>query len=325
MTTRAVAPADDRPHPPGGEMQWSESCSFWLHDPASGLAGSLRVALRPNEGMTDAGLHFWLPDGGFVATRHVSVPTDDPGRTEVGDARIELVEPLRAWRIAHDGPAHSLDSAADAGDREAWHHSRIERLIVDLDFVAETPATGFAETGPGVPSPREGFEQAGTWTGLVQVSGEAYRVAGRGFRERSWGVRDWQAPVRSRRVSFLLGSDVAVSAATIEGEGGVEIRHGWISREGRVEPLRAVKVSTETTGDGRLPRSASIELEDEGGGLHLATCEIVASAPMRAARNRRETLICESLARFEMDGRHGYGTLEHLVQLDGKGVPVVPL
>ncbi len=325
MTPAAIAPDDDRPHPPGADLQWSETCSFWLHDPASGLAGSLRVAVRPNEGMSDAGLHFWLPDGGFVATRHVSVPSTEPGRMEVGDARLDLLEPLRAWRIAHDGPAHSLASAADAGDREAWHHSRIERLIVELDFAAETPAIAFSEAGPGAPSPREGFEQVGGWTGLVQVSGEAFRVAGRGFRERSWGVRDWQAPVRSRRLSFLVGSDVAVSAAVVEGEGGYEACHGWIEREGRIASLRAVRVSTETTADGRLPRSVRIELEDSSGGLHLATCEVVASAPMRSARNRRETLVCESLARFEMDGRHGHGTVEHLVQLDPGGVPVVPL
>jgi hypothetical protein len=325
VSASPIAPADDRLHAPGPELQWSESCSFWLHDPASGLAGSLRVAVRPNEGMMDAGLHFWLPDGGFVATRHVSVPSPEAGRLEVGDARLETVEPLRRWRISHDGPAHSLESAADAGDREAWHHSRIERLIVELEFEAATQPVGFAEDGPGAPSPRCGFEQAGTWTGLVQVSGLAFPIAGRGFRERSWGLRDWQAPVRSRRLSFVVGADVAVSAAVIEGEGGLEVRHGWISRDGRVEALQEVRFSTEAAPGGRLPRSVRVEMVDRGGNLLVATGEVLASAPMRSSRNRRETLICESLVRLEMDGRHGHGTAEHVVQVDASGAPTVPL
>ena len=325
MNPPAIGPDDDRRHLPGPELQWSESCSFRLHAPDSGLAGSLRLAMRPNEGMTDVGLHFWLPDGGFVATRHVASPGTDPVVMEVGDARLEVIEPLRRWRIVHDGPAHSLDSAADAGDREAWHHSRIERLIVELEFAAETEAVGFSETGPGAPSPREGFEQAGAWSGLVQVSGEAFAVAGSGFRERSWGIRDWQAPVRVRRFSFVAGRDAAVSATVIEGEGGVEWHHGWIAREGRIERLRSVIVATETTPDGLLPRSVRLELAGEHGGLHLATGEVLGCAPMRSARNRRETLVCESVLRFEMDGRHGHGTAEHLVQLDARGAPVVPL
>jgi len=325
VSATPIAPADDRLHPPGPELQWSESCSFWLHDPASGLAGSLRVAVRPNEGMMDAGLHFWLPDGGFVATRHVSVPSAEAVRLEVGDARLEAVEPLRRWRVAHDGPAHSLDSAADAGDREAWHHSRIERLIVELDFEAATEPVGFAEDGPGAPSPRRGFEQAGSWTGLVQISGLAFPIAGRGFRERSWGLRDWQAPVRSRRLSFVVGADVAVSAAVIEGEGGLEVRHGWIARDGRVEALREVRFSTEAAPDGRLPKTVRVEMVDRGGDLHVATGKVLASAPMRSSRNRRETLICESLLLVEMDGRQGHGTAEHVVQVDASGAPTVPL
>ncbi|MFM8411031.1 MAG: hypothetical protein ACKOCT_12205 [Alphaproteobacteria bacterium] len=287
MTPPAISPGDDRPHPPGPEVQWSESCSFWLHDPGSGLAGSLRVALRPNEGMMDAGLHFWLPDGGFVATRHVSTPSADAVRFEVGDARLEVVEPLRRWRLLHDGPAHSLDSAADAGDREAWHHSRVERLIVELDFAAETDAVGFSETGAGVPSPREGFEQAGAWTGLVQVSGAAFEIAGHGFRERSWGLRDWQAPVRTRRFAFRVGGDVAVSAAVVEGEGGVELRHGWIAREGRVERLRSVRAATDTAPDGLLPRSIRLEPEDASGGFPVATGDVAGCAPIQSVRNQR--------------------------------------
>lgn len=138
-------------------------------------------------------------------------------------------------------------------------------------------------------------------------------------------MRDWQAPVRTRRFSFFVGGDVAVSAAVVEGEGGFEVHHGWIAREGRVERLRSVRAATDTSPDGLLPRSIRLELEDENGGFHVATGEVAGCAPMRSARNRRETLVCESLVRFEMDGRHGHGTAEHLVQLDAKGAPVVPL
>ena len=325
MTAPAIAPADEAPHAPGPELQWSESCSFWLYDASSSLAGSLRVAVRPNEGMMDAGLHFWIPDGGFVATRHVKAQSGNTERLEVGDARLEIVEPLRRWHVLHDGPAHSLASAAEAGDREAWHRSRVERLIVDLDFEASHAAIGFAETGAGVPSPREGFEQPGTWSGSVWVSGDEYRVHGVGVRERSWGLRDWQAARLARRFSFVVGPDLAVSTVRIEGEDGVELQRGWILRDGRLETLRAVRVSTALDPATMLPQSSGLELEDAEGGVHLVKVDVLASAPMRSARNRRQTLICESLARFEMDGRSGHGMAEHLFQVDGRGAPLSPV
>lgn len=323
MIPPAVGTADERPHAPGGHPQWSESASFWLHDEADGLAGSMRVGVRPNEGMVDAGLHFWLPDGGFIAARHVRPESANTERLEAGDARFELVEPLRRWRIFHDGPAHSLKSAREAGDRDAWHRSRVERLIVDLEFVAAHDAIGFAETGDGVPSPREGFEQPGRWTGSVWISGDEYRVNGFGIREKSWGLRDWQAPRMWRRFSIACADGTAASAVRIARDAGADLQRGWLLRGGTLSALSRVSVATTLEPDGLLPAESRLVLGGPGLDDLEVTGRIAAVAPMRSSRNRRETLICEGLARFEFAGATGHGIAEYLHQLDAAGAPVV--
>lgn len=324
MTSPAVGPDDERPHPAGSELQWSESASFWIHDAGEGIAGSLRVSARPNEGMVDAGLHFWLPDGGFVAARHVRAESTNTDRLEAGDARFEVVEPLRCWRIVHDGPAHSLKSARDAGDREAWHRSRIERLIVDLEFEAAHGPIGYSESGEGMPSPREGFEQPGRWRGSIWVSGDEYAVHGHGVRDKSWGLRDWQAPSMWRRFSFA-GEGIAASAVRIGRVAMPDVERGWILRGGVATTLAGVRVATSVDPGTHLQQTARLELLPAAGESLVADVEVLAVAPMRSARNRRETLICEGFARFTVAGETVHGIAEYLHQLDGAGAPIVPI
>src|SRR5690606_32621405 len=70
-TRAAITAADEEPHAPSTDLAWREAYAFDLHDAASGLAGFTRMTVRPNAGMMDAALSFFLPDGGFITARHV--------------------------------------------------------------------------------------------------------------------------------------------------------------------------------------------------------------------------------------------------------------
>lgn len=311
-----VSERDELPHRATAELQWGESYAFELYDPSEAIGGSTRLCVRPNEGAMDVGVHFFLPDGGFVAAHHVKATSENTAELEVGAVCYRMLDPLRRWRISYDGPAHFLRSATDAAKPEAWHKSRLERLSVDLEFEAWHAPDGAA--GEGF------FEQAGRWSGTVWVSGDEYRIRGFGVRERVWGVRDWQAPRMWRRFSASFGDDCALVALRVGLPGG-DLERGWIRCDGRNVSVRSVDVVTEVEAGSHLQKAVRLSLGDADGAAHEILAEVMAVAPLRRTRNQRETLVCEGLARFTYQGRTGYGIAEYLHQLDGEGRPLVPI
>jgi hypothetical protein len=307
-------PRDDGPHVVGPELSWSESYAFHLYDAASGLGGVTRLDVRPNEGAMEVGLSFFLPDGGFIAARHVAPTNDNPDRLEAGEVTYERVEPLRRWRIAYDGPAHSLDDPLAAARPEAWHESRVERLTVALQFDADhLPAEGLV-----------GFEQAGRFTGTVWVSGDEYRVDAGGGRERRWGSLDWQSPRMWRRIAARFGDDLALGAF----RGVVDDRvleGGWLWRDGRRTRLTRFDLTTECEPGSYRHRALRAALADADGRSLEVSAEVLSLAPLPCARGGHTTVVCEAIARFTCDGCTGYGVAQYGHRLDASGEPVVPV
>ncbi|HZR80164.1 MAG TPA: hypothetical protein VFD92_03625 [Candidatus Binatia bacterium] len=334
----AIGEREELPHEPGSDLQWSESYAFRLYDPRASFGGSARLDVRPNEGAMEVELHFFLPDGGFVAARHVKPESRNASRLEVGGVELEALEPGRRWRIAYDGPSHSLASARDAGKPDAWRASRIERLTVDLEFEALHPAAPGGEASalvlaaptsasdsPIGRDPAGAFEQAGRWSGVVWVSGDEHRIAAHGQRERWWGVLDWQAPRLRRRFGAAFGDDCAILISELRSD-GAERQGGWIARDGRIVEIRRIAVAAGVdggpTGPGAdaaapLPERFWLRLTDADGRDHEIAGEVIDVAPTPRARNGRVSLLSEAVARFEYDGRSGWGFAEALAPLAG--------
>jgi hypothetical protein len=329
-----VSASDEQPHAVEGDGQWSESYYFNLYDPKSGLGGFTRIGVRPNEGTMDVGLSFFLPDGGFVHVRHVKPQHTNTSDLEVEGVRYELVKPLERWRLTYDGPSHSLPSARDAGNREAWKKSRLERLIVDLTFDAIHPPAGAGGDRPAPPSgaaaaaaggvAKGHFEQAGRWSGTVWVSGDEYAIHAWGNRDKSWGVRNWQAPRMWRWFSLNFGDDCAMGAVRLL-MSDADVQRGWIYRDGRNVSVRGLELRTETEPGSCIQKTLELTLTDAESRRHVIAGELLNVAPLPQSRNGRKTLVCEGLARFRYEGREGYGIAEYLHQIDGDGQPLVPV
>lgn len=297
-----ASPDDERPHDAGTELSWVETTWLEVCDPASGLAGVIRLDARPNQGANEVSLSFFLADDGFVTARHVAPHVvASSGVVEIEDVRLETVEPLQRWSVKYDGASHSLASAADTGRPEAWQKSRLERLIVELDVVATADAV------PGDGS----FVQPVRVTGEVWVSGDRYAIDAAGLRGRSWetGV----LPQRASRAALVFddGSVVFAQARTSAGAGsGTEVVEGWTSLGGEVRPLRTMHLEHVGSASGAAP-ALTVVFEDERG-EHRIAGELPYVAPLPGRSGPRSYELRLGVARVRWDERVGSGFVEEL-------------
>jgi hypothetical protein len=304
--------SDERPHAVGGELGWAESYAFDLYDPREGLGGCLRLAVRPNEGSMEVGLHFLLSDGGLIAARHVRAVRANVAELEVGDVRFDVLAPLARWKIAYDGPAHSLAAARDAGKAEAWRKSRVERLGVDLVLESTSPALGAAER----------FAQAVRWTGTVWVSGDEYAstVAGCG---RAPGVRATGSPPTVRDRSRFPSATTSRSSPPRSRRRRKTPRAGAAGSfaTGARSPVAQAELSTEADADGH-PKSLALAVSDTSGARHELRGEILQIAPLPRARSGRQALVCEAVARFTYGEESAFGFATYVDPIDASGRPL---
>jgi hypothetical protein len=308
-----VSDADELPHAVGPETSWREAYRFELFDAASGLVGSASVDVRPNEGAMDVALTFYLEDGGFVTARHVAATSENTATLEIEDVRFTMLEPLRRWRIAYDGPCHALASIADSAKREAWQKSRLERLIVELEFAAlEHPAVPVAG----------GFVQPGRWTGEVWVSGDRYVVTAPGVRSKAWGAV--ASPRQQRRFALSFGEDCTVDVVQTLLDDGPRVA-GWIFESGRRDAIDAIELVTETEPGSYRQKAFRLTLAGRAGGRRDIAGDVVRLASLPGFRGGHETMLCDGVVSARLDGRSGFGVASYLHRLDGSGNPVEPV
>ena len=317
MSLLQVAETDESPHEVGEELGWGESYAFQFVDPADGFGLSSRIGVRPNEGIMDVGLDTYIPDGGLLAARHVQPQQENTAELSVEGVSYELVRPLQEWKITYDGPAHSLRSSRDAASHDAWHKSRLERLIIDLAFEAEAPAVA-VEGLPGR------FGQPGRFRGEIWVSGDVYPIDVAGLREKSWGVAASRLPRMRRRfwLRFDDGSAVVIDRRVDEHE---DLQSGWWFREGEVQALREVGLSTDPEPDSYWQKSVTLELVDEMGDRGTLSGDMIQLAPLPTVQGSVRLVVCTSVGRFQWGTRSGVGLVEYLHRLDDAGQPELPL
>lgn len=303
----------DLAHDVEGDTAWSESYYFNCYDPDGDVGFFTRIGIRPNEGTMDAGLSVWLPGGG-LATRHETREQREmvEGVLEVRGVRYELVEPMRRWRLT-----------AEPGDEHA--------VAMDVTFDALMPAIGVdgqgrsgtgASAATGASTGKGHLEQAGRWTGWIEVAGTRTALGGRarGNRDKSWGPRRWGGPRMWRWFSINVDDDTHFGGIRIGTEAG-DLHRGWVWKDGRGTSIRHWDVRTQLADDGITHRVSDVRATDKLGRVHHLHGELLRVAPVRSTRS---TLVNEGLARWSYEGRTGFGIAEYLHQLD-EGRPVVPV
>ena len=172
-----LGPEHDLAHPVEGDTAWSESYYFNCYDPDVDCGFYTRVGVRPNEGTIDVGLAFWVPGGGLTGVRHRREQHEMVDRRlEVGPVTYELVEPAKRWRLTCEGES-----------------TRRGRLAMDVTFDALMPPIGGDGQGADAADASSAatrqsvgkghLEQAGRWTGWIEIGDDAPRARATSARQ----------------------------------------------------------------------------------------------------------------------------------------------
>lgn len=183
-----VLPADERRHPPGAGRGWEESWYLDFVAGDGGLAGYVRLALRPAEGTA----WFWAAvvggEPGLVAVRDHEVPLPAGRALEVRSSGLwtELVceVPLDHWTVGLEAFGVAFDDPL-----EAWRRERGDPCALGLDVEWEA-----AEPCAPWPGGAGGYSQQCHVHGDVLVGARRYALEGTGTRLHRWGDEPWSAP-----------------------------------------------------------------------------------------------------------------------------------
>ena len=323
-------PRHDFAHPVEGDGAWSESYYFNAFDPASHSGFFTRIGIRPHEGTMDASMSVWLPDGELAEHREVREQHEMVDTVlDVGGVHYEMIEPLRAWRITMEADAPARRCAPGAGTNRSVH------VALDVRFDAITPGIGTDGQAGGTAGSAEAaaaaatvgrghLEQAGRWTGWLEVDGRRHHWHGAlGNRDRSWGPRRWGGPRMWRWFSINVGEAMHFGGIRLGTDVG-DLHRGWVWADEQATSIAEWRLRTELAGDGVTHRVVHLDVADKRGRTYALRGDVERVADIgRLGR----TLVNEGLTRWTyLDGPgqpEGYGICEYLHQLDDAGRPVV--
>lgn len=152
-----------------------DRCYLNAHDRTGEVFLVTGLGVYPNLGVIDAYATVRLGDRQH-AVRISGELGDDRMLQEVGPYRVEMLDPLHAFRVVCDADAHGV------GFDLTWEGS----------FPAVDEPRHVWRQGGRIVLDAQRFAQVGTWSGVLRVDGEEIAVTPDrwvGTRDRSWGIR----------------------------------------------------------------------------------------------------------------------------------------
>jgi hypothetical protein len=289
---------DECPHAPGPEDLWSESLAIMLWDTEKNVHVFLHLTQEPNHsgGVTTVWLNAWTPE-------HTYHHSDDQIALKPGDVTKNS---LTAGDLLC---RYSVDSK---------HYWTVRDTDVSIDLVMDDyhPGFGYYPKSSGSfrdAAQKEHIESTGWITGSVTIKGKSYTVAGEGWRDHSWGKRDYQGILSHRANYALFGREFNFFGVTFLGRDGNLIRQGLIVRGDTLQVTRDFSVVAYVGEDGVSHIGSRVTLQFEG-----KTHEIEFTPVGKAVINFHQGCpICDSMCTVTMGDKTGVGLMETTFRAQG--------
>lgn len=301
-------------HPPSSDPLFNESAFYQLIDQAAGFSLLVRLGNRVNEGHAEMTVLACLPDG-RTGIQFRRVPIADNSRFSAGGLSFDVVEPLKRNTVRYSGTLHVMGNASELEDPKTVFTSAPEvSFTFDLAYRDIFPVydVGGALRGAGaLQILSTGHYQGPTSaTGEVTIGDERLSVRGYGFRDHSWGPRNWQGPDYWRWVSGIVDDDnwYEVLAMKIAGERQPDF--GIVCRNGKVSYSRSSTFDTSYEPVHHYPSAITAGLDLDGERLAIPV-RLTRSAPLRHRRDGDVARIMEMIVETELDGRPAVGFSEY--------------
>lgn len=295
-------------HPVGGHLEWNESFYFNFYDKESGIFAFMRIGLKPNKKEKDVFCCFLMPDGSLIGIKDKE-PLKNMELSAKGLSFVKIF-PEKKWALNFSGHLALLGGPKPVPVSVSF----------SIGFETLNKVFNYRECVSGIKEQisqsvaSEHLEQFGRVTGVLNIAGKEHIINGMGERDHSWGVREWNAPKMWIWLTCQFSNEYALNVTKLVVPQG-EVDAGFIHLKGRNVPLVKADIHTDYAEDG-FPSSLSMALTDKEGRTHMVTAKAIrkAALPFQSADGKSLSILYEPLARYEYEGKEGYGVAEYLVK-----------
>lgn len=242
-------PKDECPHQADSEELWQESVVLYLWDVEQEVYVFLRMAQLPNKGGSGVGvvwLNAWTPDYQYKHSSD-SIPFSD---CKVTEDSIMADNGLCRYQYTGD------------------HVWQVKDKEVEIDLVMKDYHQGlayFANTSSSVQNVVKNHIEATGWVeGTVKIKGKKYTVGGQGWRDHSWGKRDWFMIRCHRFYPAMFGKDLNIFNMTFVGDDGNFVKNAVIIKEDSVQFCQDFEVVAFMGEDGVSNCGGKVTIELDG-------------------------------------------------------------
>jgi hypothetical protein len=236
---------DEGSHAVAPNPLWQESVLLHWYDRRQGIGGWHRIGHEANNSGGRAALWSYLFDRSGWQYR-----------------RCEDIELTAADRLPHGFGAGSALHFNYQNNSANW-------FVNDGPLTAELECRNLFPIVDPFPKSDElakkrfasHFEVAGRVTGKVKYQGRSVSVEGFGYRDHSWGPRDWDHGMPNHRwFTGNLAGELSFAAITAQAPSGKLTRVGYVHRNGQVIHATAVDVIAHMEPDGLTHRGGELTL-----------------------------------------------------------------
>lgn len=241
---------DEYRHEPGPESNWQESQLLQWYDQSQGIGGWHRLGHEPNnQGGRAVIWSYVFSHSGWQYRCCTDIPLNPsdiyPNGFGAGDRLTGRYEnDASIWEV-NDGELSC----------------RLEcRYFYDL---ADPFPPGDELAATRFPNH---FEVAGHVTGEVVYKGNKISINGLGYRDHSWGNRDWnQGMLNHRWFTGSMGEEFSFAAITAQASTGKLVKTGYVARHGQLIRATDIDVIAYVEPDGLTHRGGKVRMTLENG------------------------------------------------------------
>lgn len=295
-------PEDEVPQQVGTGELWQESMAMNWFDPERGVGGVNRIGHEPNM------------DGGRVVLWNT----------------IFTLHGLyyKAMDILPLRPGDRLENGLNAGETTKYRfdkqcHWRLRDVGVDMDVrffnhhqsVSNIPLREGDQNVFYSGGDRGHIDAAGRVRGTLVVGDRRYQVDGSGYRNHSWGVRNWHQLRSHRWVAGECGKDFSFAVFSWHAANGGCESHGHVVRDGVMIFAEKVDIIVYTDIDSISHRGCVVHMTLPGGEILRFDVEPICKGTMG---HFHDTLVpLTSPCTVKVDGREGICSFETSVNILG--------
>lgn len=304
MTSR-YEEKDELCHEADADPWWQESVVLTFWDEQAGLGALFRVGHEVGQGTSTVWLGAVTDGGTRYRWYRGALPLSDADRARdgvrVGEAGVDVVlaDGVLRWRISR--PEFECDVAV-------------------TDFYAMTNLWHLgAETSLAKEFAPEHWEASGRVTGTVRLGDRRYDIDGLHHRDHSWGTRRWNTIRTHRWVAGTVGPDLSFMGLSWLAHDGSLVTEGFVNRDGKTTPARAVDVLAYVDIDGQSCRGGRVRMDLTDG------TEVAFEADgIDGLLNLHRNVACvDTISRVRLaDGRSGFCDFETTHNSRGGEEPV---